>query len=149
MLDPGRRGLISCGTAAGVTLCASGCGTGHVTGGDATGRSTAGPTIHGTAGPTPLACADDIQATPLSVDRSGTGDAAFLVRVSGHTLMLSATCTYAGCIVAWQASRREFVCLCHSGTCDPSGAVVSRSPPAPPERLPVRIRDGQVYAVHG
>jgi Rieske Fe-S protein len=147
MLELGRRGLVLCGTAAGLTLCASGCGAGDGPAGNATGRpTTAGPTTHGSVDATPLAHADDVRGTPLPVEPPGTGGSAFLVRVSGHILMLSATCTHAGCTVAWQASRREIVCPCHTGTYDASGAVVSGPPPAPLERLPVQLRDGQVYA---
>lgn len=150
MLELGRRGLLSCGTAASLTLCASGCGAGRDPAGVATARSTTtGPTTPATDDAAPLARADDVRATPLSVERPGSGGAAFLVRVSGHIVMLSATCTHAGCTVAWQASSREFVCPCHSGTYDTSGAVVSGPPPAPLERLPVQVRDSQVYAADG
>jgi cytochrome b6-f complex iron-sulfur subunit len=150
MLELGRRGLVSCGAVAGLTLCADGCGTGHEPARDAATRSTvAASTTPATAGGTPLARADDVQETPVSVERPGTGGTAFLVRSSGRILMLSATCTHAGCTVAWQASRREFVCPCHSGTYDPSGAVVSGPPPGPLEQVAVQVRGGQVYEVGG
>jgi Rieske Fe-S protein len=52
---------------------------------------------------------------------------------------LSATCTHLGCRVSWDAASSQFRCPCHGGTYDREGRVVAGPPPAPLQRVNVRV----------
>jgi Rieske Fe-S protein len=62
------------------------------------------------------------------IDREGDAYRAF-----------SATCTHLGCRVRWDAEAEQFKCPCHGGVFDREGRVVAGPPPAPLQRLAVRI----------
>jgi Rieske Fe-S protein len=64
------------------------------------------------------------------IDREGDGYRA-----------MSATCSHLGCKVKWDEVTTQFLCPCHGGVYDREGRVVSGPPPAPLERLPVRVND--------
>ncbi len=59
----------------------------------------------------------------------------------------SAICTHLGCTVQWHPEKKEFICPCHQGIYDFNGNVVSGPPPRPLEKLPVKLRDGQVFVL--
>lgn len=66
--------------------------------------------------------------------------------VGGEVRAYSAVCTHLGCVVKWQpAGRQTWFCACHNGRYDRDGEVVGGPPPRPLPRLPVTVRDGQVY----
>lgn len=69
----------------------------------------------------------------------------FLVRDGSGVAVFSATCTHLGCAVAWDAASRTFRCPCHGGVYGIDGRVVSGPPPRPLRRLPIEIRDGEVF----
>ena len=74
---------------------------------------------------------------------AGTGGA--WVRREGEGFVaLSSYCTHTGCPVRWVEGAHMFLCPCHAGAFNRDGAVVSGPPPAPLERLEVRVVDGQV-----
>jgi len=58
--------------------------------------------------------------------------------------ILSATCTHAGCIVAWKGARNLFVCPCHGGTFDGDGNHTGGPPPRPLAAVDYQIKDGQL-----
>ena len=43
----------------------------------------------------------------------------------------SAVCTHLGCIVGWDAGRRQIACPCHAGFFDLNGRPVAGPPPRP------------------
>ena len=64
-----------------------------------------------------------------------------IVALSGHPVIVvrtpqgfrafSAICTHLGCIVGWDASRKQIACPCHAGYFDINGRPVSGPPPKP------------------
>lgn len=64
-----------------------------------------------------------------------------IVAVNGHPIIVvrtpqgfrafSAICTHLGCIVGWDAARRQIACPCHAGFFDLNGRVVGGPPPRP------------------
>jgi Rieske Fe-S protein len=89
-------------------------------------------------------------AIPVGQARSftdpATGYPAWLVHPSGNAFVaFSAVCTHAGCPVQYDPSTVQFVCPCHGGVYDArTGAVRSGPPPAPLQRIPVTLADGQL-----
>jgi menaquinol-cytochrome c reductase iron-sulfur subunit len=70
---------------------------------------------------------------------------AWLRRESEAELVaFSMYCTHTGCPVTWAPGAEMFMCPCHGGTFHRDGSVAAGPPPRPLERLPVRVRDGQV-----
>jgi succinate dehydrogenase / fumarate reductase, iron-sulfur subunit len=75
---------------------------------------------------------------------------AYLVRNAGGQLSaFDPTCTHLGCICYWDDSIRLFLCPCHGGGFDVTGAVVLGPPPAPLAQLDVRVEDGTLYLRKG
>lgn len=56
----------------------------------------------------------------------------------------SLICTHLGCIVQWEAGKKEFYCPCHDGRFDQFGEVTGGPPPVPLETFPVSVEDGIV-----
>lgn len=71
----------------------------------------------------------------------------FLEKKGEEVFALSAICTHLGCTVGWHPEQKCFICPCHQGIYDLSGAVLSGPPPRPLEKLPVKVRDGQVFVL--
>jgi Rieske Fe-S protein len=63
----------------------------------------------------------------------------FIDKVGDEYRALSATCTHLGCRVNWNAETMRFHCPCHGGVYDRNGRVVAGPPPAPLERVNVRV----------
>jgi len=68
----------------------------------------------------------------------------FIVKTDMELFSLSPVCTHLGCLVTWQRPEERFVCPCHGGQYDTDGKVVAGPPPAPLNRLPLKIKDGKV-----
>jgi len=75
----------------------------------------------------------------------------FVYAVQGEhgPVVFSPVCTHLGCKVSWFEGKKRFVCPCHGGQYDLEGRVVAGPPPAPLNRLPVRIVDDQVQVEVG
>ena len=58
---------------------------------------------------------------------------------------LSLTCTHLGCGVHWEQDEQLFLCPCHGGRFNATGAVLSGPPPAPLTRYPAVVEHGSVY----
>lgn len=65
-------------------------------------------------------------------------------RESGHNtprLALSARCSHLGCLVSFDAVRREFHCPCHQSVYDAQGRRLSGPTESSLERLPVSLQE--------
>lgn len=72
------------------------------------------------------------------------GAPALVTRSQDGVLALSLVCTHLGCIVQWDAGKRQFHCPCHDGRFDEFGDVVSGPPPLPLERLVVKASGDKI-----
>jgi len=79
----------------------------------------------------------DLAAYPALQQVGGSG--IFVVRdhptlIVVHTdtgyVAFGANCTHKRCVVDWHDSEKHFICPCHKGRYDITGAVVSGPPPA-------------------
>ncbi len=69
----------------------------------------------------------------------------FLRRGEGELICLDPACTHLGCRINFQSEQHRFVCPCHGGVFDESGAVTSGPPPKALERHPVKIESGKIW----
>jgi len=69
---------------------------------------------------------------------------AFVVRVDGGFLALSAVCTHLHCIVNWNGALKTFECPCHGGKFNEQGAVTGGPPPRPLDLYKLQIVEGKV-----
>jgi cytochrome b6-f complex iron-sulfur subunit len=77
-----------------------------------------------------------------------------IVAVSGHPVIVirtpqgfrafSAICTHLGCVVGWDAQRRQIACPCHAGFFDLNGRPVAGPPPRPLTEQGVVVVNGEV-----
>lgn len=77
-----------------------------------------------------------------------------MVAVAGHPVIVvhtpqgfrafSAICTHLGCIVAWDAGRKQIACPCHAGFFDINGKPVSGPPPKALPEHGVAVVNGEV-----
>jgi len=74
------------------------------------------------------------------------GSAVLVVRTRESLRAFSLVCTHLGCIVEWQADKKEFYCPCHDGRFDEFGDVLAGPPPIPLEQIPVRL-EGETITV--
>lgn len=93
---------------------------------------------------------DPVQQTVSFLERDGYSretrrERVFLVRGGSAAAVFSATCTHLGCSVSWDAGSRTFRCPCHGGVYGIDGRVVSGPPPRPLRRLPIEVRNGEVF----
>jgi Rieske Fe-S protein len=87
----------------------------------------------------PIASAEDeIPPPKRSVWVLREGDKASEFRV------LSATCTHAGCQVAWKSARKLFVCPCHGGTFEADGNCKSGPPQRALSAVDYQVKEGQL-----
>lgn len=70
---------------------------------------------------------------------------AFLVATDGSLMALSSQCTHLGCLVNWDANRKEFLCPCHGGRYDVLGRPISGPPPAPLAVLPLKVEGDMIH----
>lgn len=56
----------------------------------------------------------------------------------------SAVCTHLGCIVGWDAGRRQIACPCHAGFFDLNGRPVAGPPPRPLTEQSVVVVNNEV-----
>lgn len=77
-----------------------------------------------------------------------------IVALNGHPVIVihtpqgfrafSAICTHLGCIVGWDAGRKQIACPCHAGFFDLNGRPVSGPPPRPLGEHGVAVINGEV-----
>lgn len=63
---------------------------------------------------------------------------------NGEVIALAPGCTHLGCAYRWEASRREFVCPCHTSSFAPDGTVLAGPAPRPLDRFVTRIENGKL-----
>lgn len=142
------RILAGAGLGAGLTVVVTRSWSAEAAG----GPPEACPTVHPSSSPAPAepsrrevgAVADVPSDGALDVS-AAAGEPAYLVRTDDEVRLLSAVCTHAECLAAWQPEDRQFQCPCHLGTYDQQGRVVSGPPPRPLAELPVVVEAGTVY----
>jgi cytochrome b6-f complex iron-sulfur subunit len=69
----------------------------------------------------------------------------FIVNTGKELFALSSICTHLGCRINWYRPENRFMCPCHGGKYDISGNVVEGPPPAPLNRLPLKIEHQKVH----
>lgn len=69
----------------------------------------------------------------------------FIVNTGKELLVFSSVCTHLGCLINWNRTENRFMCPCHGGQYDNQGNVVAGPPPAPLNRLPLKIERQKVY----
>ena len=67
-----------------------------------------------------------------------------VVRTPQGFLAYSAICTHLGCIVGWDAGRRQIACPCHAGFFDLNGRPVAGPPPRPLTEQSVVVINNEV-----
>jgi Rieske Fe-S protein len=67
-----------------------------------------------------------------------------VVRTDQGYRAVSLVCTHLGCIVHWEASKREFECPCHAARFDDEGKVLGGPPPRPLPQYGVAVVQGDV-----
>jgi cytochrome b6-f complex iron-sulfur subunit len=77
-----------------------------------------------------------------------------IVAIGGHPVIVirtpqgfrafAAICTHLGCIVGWDAARRQIACPCHAGFFDINGRPVAGPPPRPLAEHGVAVVNGEV-----
>lgn len=68
----------------------------------------------------------------------------YLIKTGTTVEALSAICPHLGCILPWDASRKEFVCPCHNGVFGPDGSYRSGPPRRGMDSLETKVTDGTV-----
>jgi Rieske Fe-S protein len=77
---------------------------------------------------------DDGAWTKVVLPAAQNLEVIYVRKVSGQPTpyeALSARCTHHGCVVAWTGDQQQFVCPCHGGKFDITGANVSGPPKIP------------------
>lgn len=69
----------------------------------------------------------------------------FIVGSEQGAMALSPVCTHLGCLVNWDANKREFLCPCHAAKYTMRGEIISGPQPRPLMQMPLRIEHGKVY----
>lgn len=57
----------------------------------------------------------------------------------------SLICTHLGCIVKWEAAKRDFHCPCHAGKFDENGQVIAGPPPKPLTKYKVAVEGNDIF----
>ena len=69
----------------------------------------------------------------------------FLVRTGENNVTaFDATCTHLGCRVDWNAQTQSFICPCHGGVFDRTGAVTDGPPPEPLMKIATKVDGDKV-----
>ena len=67
-----------------------------------------------------------------------------LQRTAQGVVARSLLCSHFGCTVAWNEERQAYLCPCHEGVYDASGAVVAGPPPKSLASVPVVVAGNDV-----
>lgn len=62
---------------------------------------------------------------------------------------VSAACTHLGCIVEWDAERKQIHCPCHAASFDLNGNVTGGPAPKPLPVYAVSVQEGQILVARG
>ncbi len=109
----------------------------------ASGWSAAGPVSEVLAAPSPLSRTLDLKQQD-GWREVESHPAVYLIKKGNTVQALSSVCPHLGCIVPWNAARKEFACPCHGGTFGPDGAYRSGPPRRSMDSLETKVVDGNV-----
>lgn len=97
----------------------------------------------------------DVEALPVrgvrqyyleyEVNDSPVTSKVYIVNNNDTLFALSPVCTHLGCMVVWNRHRQRFLCPCHGGQYSIEGAVIEGPPPAPLNRLPLKVEGEKVF----
>lgn len=97
----------------------------------------------------------DVEALPIrgvrqfyldyEVNGSRVTSKVYIVNSDGRLFALSPVCSHLGCLVVWNRHRQRFLCPCHGGQYDIEGTVREGPPPAPLNRLPLKVEGEKVF----
>ena len=79
----------------------------------------------------------------------GTAPGILFREEDGTMKAFSLVCTHLACTVIWNPDKKNFYCPCHDGLFDAEGNVLSGPPPAPLERLKVKVKGDRVIVGAG
>ena len=68
-----------------------------------------------------------------------------VIKTDKAYLAVSAVCTHLGCLVEFDAVKRDIKCPCHAATFDLAGQVLGGPPPRPLPAYDVSVVQGKVY----
>lgn len=77
------------------------------------------------------------------------GNPVEVVRSEQGIVARSLRCTHWGCVVKWKQEESAYVCPCHEGRYDATGAVLAGPPPLPLRSVPVKVSNGEVVVGDG
>ena len=77
------------------------------------------------------------------------GNPVEVVRGEKGIVARSLRCTHWGCVVKWKQEESAYVCPCHEGRYDATGAVVAGPPPQPLRSVVVRVSNGEAVVGDG
>ena len=64
---------------------------------------------------------------------------------AGELVVLSAICTHLGCVVPWDAEKKQFACPCHRAFYAKDGERISGPQPRGLDPLPTKTENGLLY----
>lgn len=64
---------------------------------------------------------------------------------SGELRVYNPHCTHLGCAFRWDTAQRQFLCPCHGGVYDITGAVVAGPPPRALDTMDYTVEDNRLY----
>ena len=73
------------------------------------------------------------------------GKPVLIIRTDKEFLALSAVCTHLGCLVEFNAAKKDIHCPCHAATFDLTGQVTGGPPPRPLPLYSASEVQGKVY----
>jgi cytochrome b6-f complex iron-sulfur subunit len=93
-----------------------------------------------------LATLDQLPVGGSRTFKDVLGNDLLLVRLGEQEIRaFSVICTHLGCRVQWDQGEGNFLCPCHMGRFDTSGAVIAGPPPEPLPSFGVRIDHDKVF----
>lgn len=93
----------------------------------------------------------ELKKFELILDQAGSEDHhlknmnIYIVKTPDGLIALSPVCTHLGCMVNYSRIKKEFLCPCHGGRYNIYGDVIAGPPPMPLTRLPLMVKDQNVY----
>ena len=68
----------------------------------------------------------------------------YVIKKGAGALAFSGICPHAGCLVAWHADKKLFICPCHGGTFTTAGKCIAGPPPRGLDEHKVTISMGRI-----
>jgi cytochrome b6-f complex iron-sulfur subunit len=68
----------------------------------------------------------------------------YVIKKGASAVAFSGICPHAGCLVAWHADKKLFICPCHGGTFTTAGKCIAGPPPRGLDEHKVTISMGRI-----